>query len=495
MAIAKIVGIETEYGVAGGPDDDPTTASSIIVNAYAQQGRTRISWDFNDESPGTDARGLVGVGSLAPMIETHLANTVLTNGARLYVDHAHPEYSSPECRTPREATLYDQAGEEVMRRALTVANETLPPELAISLYKNNSDGKGNSYGTHENYLVARSVDFNDVIRAMVPHFVSRQIVVGAGKVGAETDAGRVGDPAFQISARAEFFEEIVGLETTLKRPIINTRDEPHSDAERFRRLHVICGDANMSSVATFVKLGSTALLLAALEDEGVERFPLAPAHPVRALRDVARDLSLRLAIRDSEGRTRSAWDYQDELWHLAAGYVARHGGEAVASDDEVADILHQWRTMLDGVRDDPLSVANRVDWVAKKRIVEGYRDRYDLTANDAKLRAIDLQYHDVRRDKSLASRVGLDTLCTDEEIRVAVARPPRTTRAFFRGECVTRFPEEIVSANWDSIVFDVGHGPLQRIPMMDPTRGTAELTSALFDENLTAVALVASLNG
>ena len=495
MAVAKILGIETEYGVAGGPDRDPTTASSIVVNAYAQHGRTRISWDFNDESPGTDARGIVGEGSLAPAIETHLANTVLTNGARLYVDHAHPEYSSPECRTPAEATLYDQAGEEVMRRALRVANETLSGQGAISLYKNNSDGKGNSYGTHENYLVARAVDFADVIRAMVPHFVSRQVVVGAGKVGAETDAGDAAHPQYQLSARAEFFEEVVGLETTLKRPIINTRDEPHSDSERFRRLHVICGDANMSPVATMVKLGSTALLLAALEDDGASSFPLAPAHPVRAIRDFSFDSTLRHAVHDVEGRTRTAWDYQDELWQLAQRYVDRHGGSAVAPPLEVATILSQWREMLDGVRDSPELVADRVDWVAKRRVLEGFQSRYDLAPRDAKLRAIDLQYHDVRRDKSLARRVGLVELHTDEQIRDAVQRAPRSTRAYFRGQCVTRFPDDIVSANWDSIVFDVGHGPLQRIPMMDPTRGTEELAGPLFEQNPTAVALVAALNG
>ncbi len=495
MAIAKILGIETEYGVVGGPDFDPTTASSLIVNAYAQQGRTRISWDFNDESPGTDARGIVGNGALAPMIETHLANTVLTNGARLYVDHAHPEYSAPECATPQEATLWDQAGEEVMRRAQLVANESLAPEHAIALYKNNSDGKGNSYGTHENYLVAREVDFADVVRAMVPHFVSRQVIVGAGKVGAETEAGEAAAPAFQLSARAEFFEEVVGLETTLKRPIINTRDEPHSDAERFRRLHVICGDANMSPVATFVKLGSTALLLAALEDEGTAHFPPPPARPVRAIREYSLDATLRHVAPDDEGRTRSAWDYQDELWHVAQRYVERHGAAAVASPPEVRDILQQWREMLDGVRDHPEEVADRVDWVAKRRVVQGFQSRYNLAPRDAKLRAIDLQYHDVRRDKSLAQRVGLREMSTEDQVRHAVQHAPESTRAYFRGECVTRFPDDIVSANWDSIVFDVGHGPLQRIPMMDPTRGTRELAGPLFEQNLTAFALVAALNG
>ena len=336
MSVAKVLGIETEYGIAGGPDADQIVASSIIVNAYAQEGRTRINWDFEGETPDMDARGLPDLTSFAPIVETHLANTVLTNGARLYVDHAHPEYSSPECRTPLEATLFDVAGEEVMRRALVVANEMIEPHQAITLYKNNSDGKGNSYGTHENYLVSRDVEFNHVVRAMVPHFVSRQIVVGAGKVGAETEAGMESDPAFQLSSRAEFFEEVVGLETTLKRPIINTRDEPHTDAERFRRLHVIIGDANMSQVATFVKLGSTALLLAALEDSGLGAFPACRAIPCGAVRGFALDPSLKYAVLCEDDIERTAWDFQDELWHLGErlrrptrrrrGRLARGGG-------------------------------------------------------------------------------------------------------------------------------------------------------------------------
>lgn len=494
MAIAKVLGIETEYGIAGGPDVDPITASSIIVNAYAQQGRTRINWDFHGETPELDARGLAGLTSFAPIVETHLANTVLTNGARLYVDHAHPEYSSPECRTPMEATLYDVAGEEVMRRAVTVANESLGPEQAITLYKNNSDGKGNSYGTHENYLVSRDVDFANVVRAMVPHFVSRQIIVGAGKVGAETEHGLEADPFFQLSQRAEFFEEVVGLETTLKRPIINTRDEPHCDAERFRRLHVIIGDANLSQYATFVKLGSTALLLAVLEDEGPQGFPSPPRHPVRAVRAYSLDLTLRAVEICEDDGWRSAWDFQDQLWTLASNYVQRRGAEAVGSPGEVSTILTQWREMLDGVRDDTSSVADRVDWVAKLRIVKGIQDRYGLDRRDAKLRAIDLQYHDLRPERSLALRVGLRTLQGEEEVREAVHKPPRTTRAYFRGQCVARYPDQIVAANWDSVVFDLGQGPLQRVPMMDPLRGTAALTADLLEVSPTADDLLEALD-
>ena len=494
MAIAKVLGIETEYGISGGPDLDPITASSIIVNAYAQLGRTRINWDFEGETPEMDARGRIDLTSFAPIVETHLANTVLTNGARLYVDHAHPEYSSPECRTPREVTLYDVAGEEIMRRALGIANESLEASQAITLYKNNSDGKGNSYGTHENYLVRRDVEFAHLIRAMVPHFVSRQVVVGAGKVGAETEGALDYRPAFQLSQRAEFFEEVVGLETTLKRPIINTRDEPHSDAERFRRLHVIIGDANMSQTATFVKLGSTALLLASLEEFGPENFPAMPKSPVHTVRAFARDLTLRESVLCEDDRSRSAWDFQDELWQVANYYVERTGASAVAPSDELKLLLNQWREMLDGVRDDRDAVADRVDWVAKWRVVEGYQRRYSLTDASAKLRAIDLQYHDLRPTHSLAQRVGLRTLNSDEDVREAVHNPPRTTRAYFRGQCVARFPEQIVAANWDSVVFDLGEGPLQRVPMIDPLRGTHELTAELLETSATANELLDGLD-
>jgi proteasome accessory factor A len=494
MTIAKVLGIETEYGIAGGPDFDPITSSSIIVNAYAQQGRTRINWDFEGETPDMDARGRVDLTSFAPIVETHLANTVLTNGARLYVDHAHPEYSSPECRTPREATLYDTAGEEIMRRALEIANETLDPSQAITLYKNNSDGKGNSYGTHENYLVQRDLEFAHLIRAMVPHFVSRQIIVGAGKVGAETEPALEANPSFQLSQRAEFFEEIVGLETTLKRPIINTRDEPHSDAERFRRLHVIIGDANMSQMATFVKLGSTALLLAALEEYGPEPFPAMPRSPVHAVRAFALDLTLKESVPCDDEQSRSAWDYQDELWELAARYVERTGASAVGEADEVRLILDQWREMLDGVRDNPDTVADRVDWIAKLRVVNGFKERHGLGERDAKLRAIDLQYHDLRASHSLSQRVGLRKLAEDATVREAVHNPPPSTRAYFRGQCVARYPDEIVAANWDSVVFDVGEGPLQRVPMLDPLRGTRALTAELLETSATASELLAALD-
>jgi proteasome accessory factor A len=494
MAIPKVIGVETEYGISGGPGRDPILASSILVNTYAQQSRTSINWDFDAESPGMDARGFPSLTSLAPIVETHLANTVLPNGARFYVDHAHPEYSSPECRTPIEAVLYDLAGEEVLRRAVLSGNTTLTPDDQIVVYKNNSDGKGNSYGCHENYLLNRSLDFVDVVKAMVPHFVSRQIICGAGKVGAETDVGQATSPPFQLSQRSEFFEEIVGLETTLKRPIINTRDEPHGDAERFRRLHVIVGDANMSQVATFVKVGSTALLLAALEDWGASIFPASPRQPVRALHQFSLDTSLETTVMCDDGQQLSAWDFQDQLWELARRYANAKDTSSVGDEHEVEEILREWREMLDGVRDDRAGVADRVDWIAKQRLVEGYAERHNLGPTDARLRAIDLQYHDLRPEKSLSNRAGLRELWKKSEVLAAVFDPPTGTRAYFRGRCVSKYSDQIAAANWDSVVFDLGGDPLQRVPMMDPLRGTAALTQELLDRCPTAGELLAALD-
>jgi Pup amidohydrolase len=493
MGVPKILGIETEYGVSGGPEHDPILASSMLVNAIAAKGEIRVNWDFADESPHIDARTQAHLTAVAPMVETHLANTVLTNGARFYVDHAHPEYSSPETRTPFAAVQYDCAGDEVLRLAMRRANDLSPLTPPIVVYKNNSDGKGNSYGTHENYLVDRSVPFADVVAALAPHLLSRQIICGAGKVGWECEVLDELAPAFQIAQRSEFFEELVGLETTLKRPIVNTRDEPHADPERFRRLHVIIGDANMSQTATLVKVGSTAVLLAALEEWGPGAFPPMPRQPVRAVRVFGADPSLQAAVVSEDGRSYTAWDYQDQLWTLARSYIDRTGGAPVATTDECEMILRQWRELLDGVRDDRASVADRIDWVAKERLVTGYADRYRLAPTDPKLKAIDLQYHDLRPERSLAARSGLRELVPVSSWTKSVTEPPTDTRAYFRGSCLQRYPDAVVSANWDSLVFDLGSDPLRRVPMLDPLRGTREHVGALLDACPTADELVVAL--
>jgi Pup amidohydrolase len=263
VAVPKIVGIETEYGVTlrGAPDPNPVVASSLLINGYVEQ--RRVGWDFEDESPGRDARGFARDGSQPPEVETHLVNAVLTNGARYYVDHAHPEYSTPECSDAMQVVVFDKAGERILARSMDAARRLLPPGQEIVVYKNNSDGKGNSYGCHENYLVDRNVPFAMLVRNLLPWFVTRQVFTGAGKVGSENGADAVD---YQISQRADFFEEEVGLETTLKRPIVNTRDEPHADPQKYRRLHVIVGDANLCEVATYLKVGTTAIVLAMVED-------------------------------------------------------------------------------------------------------------------------------------------------------------------------------------------------------------------------------------
>jgi proteasome accessory factor A len=494
VALAKLLGIETEYGIiAGGPDVDPIMTSTLLVNAYASTLAHHIRWDFNDESPGRDARGSAQPGSMAPMVESHLANAVLTNGARFYVDHAHPEYSSPECLTAHEAVLYDRAGEDVLRLAMANARKLYPEAPEIVVYKNNSDGKGNSYGTHENFLLDRSVPFTDVVEGILPHLVTRQVFCGAGKVGAETPVFDT-VPAFQISQRAEFFEEIVGLETTLKRPLVNTRDEPHADAQRFRRLHIILGDANMAEVATYLKLGTTALLLAMLEDGALDVSELKLAEPVNAVRQISADPTLTTSVRLADGRSITPLAIQRSLSEAAARYIEQFDTEALGGPDCAEDIVTRWRGTLDALEFRPDSLVGQVDWIAKHRIITGYQDRHGLSATDPKLRAMDLQYHDLRPERSLAQRVGLETLVSDRDVARAVTEPPRGTRAWFRGSCLAKFPQNVVTANWDSLVFDLGAEPLRRVPMMDPLRGTAALTEELLDQVRSVQELVARLD-
>jgi len=492
MAIPKVCGVETEYGiVVRNAEYNAVTASSLLINAFLGRSNTRTAWDFFDEQPGNDARGLLLGEILAPEVETHLVNTVLTNGARYYVDHAHPECSTPECRTPSEVVRYDRAAEEILRLSMERALALLPAGGEIVVYKNNSDGKGNSYGCHENYLVDRAVPFGRLVNQITPHFVTRQVFTGAGKVGCESPGSMPGDIAYQLSQRADFFEEEVGLETTLKRPIVNTRDEPHCDPAKYRRLHVIVGDANMSEVATFLKVGTTAIVLAMIEDDALGD-DLTLAHPVTAIRQVSNDPSLRATIALGNGKRATALEVQWRLLERARNWADRHGLDAVTVDDGKR-ILEEWESVLTGLEHDPNDVADVVDWVAKKRLVDGYAQRHHLAPTDARLKAIDLQYSDLRRDKSLAARCGLRVMVDEALVREAVDTPPDSTRAYFRGTCLARFAPDIVAANWDSIVFDIGRDPLKRVPMMEPLRGTKALTADLFAASTSAAELIARL--
>src|SRR5512143_3712629 len=297
MTARRVMGTETEYGISvpGSPGANAMVASSQVVNAYlgALAGRERRTrWDFEEENPLRDARGFDLTREAADPTQLTdedlgLANVILPNGARLYVDHAHPEYSTPEVTNPRDAVVWDKAGERVMADAARRA-AVLPGGAPIQLYKDNTDNKGASYGCHENYLMARATPFADIVRHLTPFFVSRQVVCGAGRVGIGADGRGSG---FQVSQRADFFEVEVGLETTLKRPIINTRDEPHADPEKYRRLHVIIGDANLAELSTYLKVGTTALVLSMIEDRFLTA-DLSVSRPVASLKEVSHDTSL-----------------------------------------------------------------------------------------------------------------------------------------------------------------------------------------------------------
>ncbi len=339
MAIRKVCGVETEYGIIlRGAESNPITVSSLLINAYVSRlareaaNGGKVGWDFEDESPGRDARGFAREGAMAPEVETHLVNAVLTNGARYYVDHAHPEYSSPECSDAMEAVLWDKAGERILARSIESAAEMLPAGQEIVVYKNNSDRKGNSYGCHENYLLDRALPFSRLAAQITPHFVSRQIYTGAGKVGSEASGIGPDRVPFQLTQRAEFFEEEVGLETTLKRPLVNTRDEPHSDSQKYRRLHVIVGDANLSEISTFLKVGVTALVLAMIEDDELAGLDLSLAAPVLAHRTVSYDLTLATPLELANGRRMTALEMQWELLDRAKKYAESRGLEAVGVD-------------------------------------------------------------------------------------------------------------------------------------------------------------------
>ena len=482
MAIPKVIGTETEYGIAamGSPEFNPVIASSLLISTYAGSLR-RIRWDYEQESPLRDARGYEPVQIREPAEEDlGLANVILPNGARYYVDHAHPEYSTPECASPRELVIHDKAGERVLERSLLELERAMPGGQKITLYKNNSDGKGNSYGTHENYLVDRAVPFANLVRDLTPFFVSRQIFCGAGKLGAEAAWEDRTRHRYQITQRADFFEAEIGLETTLKRPIINTRDEPHADPDKYRRLHVIVGDANLCEVATFLKVGTTALVLKMIEDDFVPELTL--ANPVAALHEVSRDLTCRATVRLADGRSLSAVQLQWEYLERTKKYVEQ---EDPTADNQ--EVIERWEAVLTALEDEPGQLHRQLDWVAKLRLLEGYRERDGLDWSDPKLRLVDLQYHDVRRDKGLYHRLAaagkVERLALEAEIERAVMDPPEDTRAYFRGRCIGKFPDAIAAASWDSMIFDTGEEALQRVPMREPLRGTRDHVEELLERS------------
>ena len=499
MSVRRVMGIESEFGISNPQNSsaNPMLLSSQVVNAYGNEVMPnrirRMRWDYDVESPLRDARGFdMSRADADPSQLTDddygLANLVLPNGARYYVDHAHPEYASPEVTNPYDAALWDCAGDRIIERSARLAS-TLTGDL-ITVYKNNTDGKGVSYGTHENYQVLRQVPFNDLVKFLTPFFVTRCVFAGAGRVGLGQDDIK---PGFQISQRADFFEAEVGLETTLRRPIINTRDEPHADPDLYRRLHVIIGDANMSHKINYLKMGTTAIVLSMIEAGFMELdFELYDA--VTSMHLVSHDYKFATQQRLRDGSKKSALDIQRHYQQSAVRFLTEIG----ESDEMAHDVVSNWGRILDALEHNPMSLVGEVDWITKLSVLNGYRNRDQLLWNDPRLAAIDIQFADLRPDKGLArvlqQKGKMDILFTEEQIENAVANPPTDTRAFFRGTCVSKFVDQVAAASWDSVIFDLGPDvPLKRISTPDALGGTREASLGLFDSSELAADLLANL--
>jgi proteasome accessory factor A len=367
------------------------------------------------------------------------SNVFLENGARLYLDvGSHPEYATPECDSIQDLVAHDKAGERILEQLVNSAEARLREEGirgVVFLFKNNTDSAGNSYGCHENYLTSRRDDFAHYAEVLIPFLVSRQIYAGAGKV-LQTARGAM----YCISQRAEHIWEGVSSATTRSRPIINTRDEPHADAERYRRLHVIVGDSNMSEYATFLKVGATSILLRMLEDPAVVLRDMTLENPIRAIREISHDTTLRRRVRLANGREASALDIQSEYFNRAKRYQETRGLSPL--EDRA---LAMWEHCLGQLEKDPWALDRECDWVIKHHLIERYRQRNQLPLTHPKVALIDLQYHDVSRSRGLFYKMqaaGLvERTCTDEAIEAAVEQPPQTTRAKLRGEFIRRAKE------------------------------------------------------
>jgi len=495
VALPKVMGIETEYGimVRNAADFDPPASSTLVVNSYKERDLRQVVWDYAQENPLLDARGFQTEAEAPPPDDESNAviNDILTNGGRYYVDHAHPEYCTPECANARDLVIYDKAGELILDMSSRIAEQALDNRREIIVYKNNSDRKGHSYGCHENYLMARHTAFQAIVEGAMPFFVTRQIFAGSGKVGAENGS----DPIdYQISQRADFFETEVGLSTMVDRPIINTRDEPHADEKQFRRFHVIVGDANMSEYANYLKVGTTALVLSMIED-GIVDGQYRLRNPVQAIRDVSRDMTCRKRIRLEDGRDMSPIAIQRAYHALASQYL---GDKPADEHDEIhRDVHAKWGEVLDKLEQDPMQLSKELDWVIKYSWLSAYRKRHSLQWDDHRLTMLDLQYHDVRPNVGMYYRLEkaghVRRIVSQEAVLHAMTNPPMDTRAYFRGMCLKRFPHEVHAASWNSLIFDISGKALHKIPMQNPLRGTRAMVGDVIQGSRSAAELVEAI--
>ncbi len=449
-------GIETEYGllISGRGADSQVDDAMALVRGYPDE--CLVAWDYRYESPRSDLRGFrleklaydpedakFDEGKVYGQDGDIRSDRILPNGARFYNDHGHPEYSTPECFSLQELAAHDCAGQRVVLRAAAVlAKKT---EVDVTVYKNNTDFHGASYGTHENYSMPRSLGFEPLFRDLTPMLVARQILVGAGKVGSET--GRAA--TYQLSQRADFFSEAANAETLFRRPVFNTRDEPHADPREWIRVHVIAGDANMIPAASARKVGLAKLALHLCEEGTAPLWKM--SNPVLSFQDISRDESYAFRV-ELDGRS---WTTGYEI--LESYFAAAE--RTLELDDDMRWVIDSSRKLLADLHDCPDRFRRQVDWAAKKAILEQFMESEGSDWRDPSLRAYDLEYHNVDPDDGLHSAlVQMDEVESDpsEEIQLACLQEgPRDTRAFARGLAVSKFKDQVLSACWNSITFKV----------------------------------------
>jgi proteasome accessory factor A len=405
------------------------------------------------------------------------SNVFLENGARLYLDvGSHPEYATPECDSVLDVVVHDKAGERILENLLASAEQRLREEGIrgeIYLFKNNTDSAGNSYGCHENYLVERDGDFTRFTDVLIPFLVSRQIYAGAGKL-LQTARGAM----YSIAQRAEHIWEGVSSATTRSRPIINTRDEPHADAERYRRLHVIVGDSNMSEYTSFLKIGTTAIVLRMLEEDKGAWRDLTLENPIRAIREISHDMTCQRKVRLANGRELSALDIQTEYLERARKFADRKG-----LSEQEQQALAMWEHVMKGLAADPLELGREVDWVIKYHLIERYRAKWGLPLTHPKVALLDLAYHDIDRNRSLyylLQRKGVvDRMATDDAIDAAVDTPPQTTRAKLRGEFIREAKSKKRDYTVDWVHLKLNDQAQRTLLCKDPFKATDERVERL----------------
>lgn len=552
-----VMGLETEYGILGAEPEDVVAA---CLEAEGEQGRSLgVRWDYSGEYPLRDARGfdvdrsaadpsmltdIPGAASVEGPVPGRLRTTIVERltaqeeawqrgtatcvaaGGRLYVDHGHPEYATPECTGAAQAALADRAGDLLVARGAELLRRR---GVAARLFKNNVDGKGATYGTHENYLVPRAIDFDDLVEALVPLLVVRPLLLGSGRVG----IGVVAQNAdFQITQRADYLEKIVGLGTTVDRPLVNTRDEPHADPERWRRLHLVAGDANCFDTMNWLKLGMTSLVLQVLADGVPDSWrSLRLADPVAQARDVSRDIRLRGALELADGRRLSALEILEHYLETVRSHLESQGRPvpAPAGDPlrpnlaaladgadtdgaETGAILAFWEASLASLRElqaqcasggepgDSGGPAGHLEWVAKQQLLEATARRHPGAGGHDVLHAVDLAWSELSlAGRGLSERVPAGVVARsglgDQMLEAALSEPPATTRAWLRGRLVNAYPGQVVAAGWHSMVLETGEKGQRRLPLTDPLSFTRTAASPAVEGAADVVEVLTRLTG